>query len=91
VTVTAGQPWTFIDISMRDHDAYRVQQAVDVLARSIGRDGQLGGFSLSGRRATQAVRVSGFEPGTCLIVGFILGLLLDSVLVQLRDARLRLA
>jgi hypothetical protein len=80
---------TSVDLALTYADPYGVQRALDSVVRHMVSEDPAphspgGAFVLDARSATSAVRTSGFEPGISLGIGFVAGILLYSLYVQLR-------
>lgn len=78
-----------LDVSLTYADAYRVQRALDSVVRHMVAENPPpyipeGAYALNSRNASAAVRTGGFEPGPCLLVGFVAGIMLYAVYVHAR-------
>ena len=89
VSATSAGAATRLDLSMTYADRYRVQRALDSVVRhmisEVPKPWSPGGaFAPDSRNATAAVRSRGVEPAAALLAGFVAGILLYSVYVQVR-------
>ncbi len=78
-----------LDVSLTYDDQYRVQRALDSVVRHMVAENPPpyipgGAYALNSRNASAGVRTEGFEPGPCLLVGFVTGIMLYAVYVHAR-------